>query len=420
MRLLAVLILAVGTQIAAQTQPVIQSPASSELHGLVHLAPEAAATFAEKRVPAVYPEKARAKGIQGTVVLDVVISELGEVKEATVSSGDPDLAQAAIEAIKQWKYKPYTVDDKPTQVETQVTFGFHIKTPPPPPPPGRFVGGKYQNEFFGISYPLSSEWVRETTLMRKKMESVEGDRSSSEVLLAALHVPSKSDGLVADSSLVVVATPGQGDAKQCLTDTVLALEAQKVAKHRGEIEPLTIVGLTAYRADFKPTNGDAQYQSIVCTMAKGYSLRWNVLAISESALDDAVGTVAAITTYEAGPAGVSVLNPSKPTASPDAPEPFSATRMRVSSSVTAGLLIRKVEPRYPEGAKSAHIQGTVLLHAVIDKAGNVIDLEAIAGPVELIPTTVNAVRQWKYKPYLLKGEPIELDTTVEVRYTLGG
>lgn len=93
--------------------------------------------------------------------------------------------------------------------------------------------------------------------------------------------------------------------------------------------------------------------------------------------------------------------------------------MRVSSGVTAGFLIKKVEPIYPLGAKSDHVQGTVVLHAVIDKEGNIIDLEAISGPVELVPTSVNAVRQWKYRPYLLKGEPIELDTTIEVRYKLG-
>ena len=92
--------------------------------------------------------------------------------------------------------------------------------------------------------------------------------------------------------------------------------------------------------------------------------------------------------------------------------------MRVSSGVTAGLLVKKVEPRYPPAAKAAHIQGTVVLHAIIDKAGNVIDLEAVAGPIELLPSTVYCVRQWKYLPYLLKGEPIELDTTVEVHYTL--
>lgn len=425
---LPVLLLLVASISAAQSQPA--SPDPSGTPGLVHLDPETAAALVVKKVPAVYPEKARSNGVQGDVVLRVVISELGDVKETTVVSGDPDLARAATESIQMWKYKPYTIDGKPTSVETQVRFDFHVKGPPPLAPAGGFHDGNYQNPFFRISYPLSTDWVRETNSVRKQVESTEGAQSSTQVLLAALHVPAKSDGFVADSSFVLVATPppAQDDAKSYLVATAKLLEENKVAKQRGEIVPLTIAGLTAYRANFRPLKGDAQYQSIVCAVTKGYMLRWSFLAISESVLDETVGGVSKITSYDADPASPAVASaapspsPStSPSTSPkDAPPVISTpTRMRVSSGVTVGLLLKKVEPRYPPDAKSAHIQGVVILHVIIDKEGNIMDMELFSGPIELVPPTVYAVRQWKYRPYLLKGQPIELDTTIEVRYSLG-
>jgi TonB family protein len=418
MKLSAVLILLFFTVFGvAQAQSPTQAPPAPDASKPLYVAPEAAAALAEKKVAAVYPEKARAAGTQGTVVLDVTVSEAGDVKEASITSGDPDLAQAAIDSIKQWKYKPYIVNGEPTLFETQVAFGFHIK---PPPPQGRFRDGKYENEFFEISYPLSTEWVRETNLVRKQLSSDKDSLLSAQVLLAALHVPSSSDDLVADASFVVEATPlpAQSDAKDYLIAVAAKLSAEKTAKQRGEVTQLTIAGLNAYRADFKPSNSEAQYQSIICTMAKGYLVRWNFLAMSESALDAAVSTVSLITKFSA---------PSEPTKPPaesaevaEAAQASSPKRMRVSSGVTAGLLIKRVEPKYPPYAKAAHIQGTVLLHAIIDKEGNVVDLEVVSGPIELVPPTVNAVRLWKYRPYLLKGEPIELDTTVQVNYEMRG
>jgi TonB family protein len=423
MRVLGVLFLAAGTLAIAQGPPAAQVPPATELHNPIHLDAAAATALTEKRVPAVYPEPARVRGIQGDVVLDVLISELGDVKEATVASGDPALTPAALQSIKQWHYKPYMLDGKPVPVATQVTYGFHIKAPPAPPPLGSFRAGKYEDEFFGISYPLSTEWVRETNLVRKRVDSQAGAASSSQILLAALRVPPKSDGLVADSSFVMLASkqPMQGDAKEHLGSITTDLLAEKLAKPRGGITSLTFAGLTAYRADFRPSdNSGVQYQSVLCTMVKGYLLQWNFLAASEASLDEAVATVSGITPLLPTPGSVAPGTVAPGTAAPEsAPAPSTQpVAVRVSSGVAAGMLVKKVAPQYPPAAKAAHIQGVVILHARIDKDGNVIDLEAIVGPVELVPASVSAVRQWKYKPYLLKGEPIELDTTIEVRYVL--
>ncbi len=82
------------------------------------------------------------------------------------------------------------------------------------------------------------------------------------------------------------------------------------------------------------------------------------------------------------------------------------------------MLIKKVTPVYPTDAKYAHIQGTVRLRAVINKTGDVVDLEVMSGPIELVVSAVNAVRKWKYRPYLLMGEPVAVQTEIVVNYAL--
>jgi len=95
-------------------------------------------------------------------------------------------------------------------------------------------------------------------------------------------------------------------------------------------------------------------------------------------------------------------------------------RVRVSSGVVSGLLVRKVNPTYPPLARQARIQGTVVLQAQISKDGNIENLQLISGHPMLAPAAIEAVKQWKYRPYLLNGEPVEVETQVQVNFTLAG
>jgi protein TonB len=106
-----------------------------------------------------------------------------------------------------------------------------------------------------------------------------------------------------------------------------------------------------------------------------------------------------------------------PTAVPKAATP---QRIKVSAGVQSGLLIRKVTPAYPPLAKQARISGSVVLQAVIGKDGSIENLRAVSGHPMLIQSAIDAVRQWKYKPYFLNGEPVEVDTQVTVNFTLAG
>jgi periplasmic protein TonB len=103
------------------------------------------------------------------------------------------------------------------------------------------------------------------------------------------------------------------------------------------------------------------------------------------------------------------------------PPPKSApARVRVGGNVQAASLVRQVMPVYPAIAKTAHVSGTVMLHAIISKDGSVESLEYISGPQLLMKNAMDAVRQWRYKPTMLNGEPVEVDTTISVVFTLGG
>ncbi len=84
----------------------------------------------------------------------------------------------------------------------------------------------------------------------------------------------------------------------------------------------------------------------------------------------------------------------------------------------AGHVLTKVQPKYPQEAKEEGIQGTVLLNAVIGKDGSVKELTVASGPKELQASSLDAVRQWTYKPYLVNGDPTDVKTTISVFYTL--
>src|SRR5437899_1160493 len=108
---------------------------------------------------------------------------------------------------------------------------------------------------------------------------------------------------------------------------------------------------------------------------------------------------------------------STPVAVPKAATP---QRVRVSQGVSQGLLIRKVQPAYPPLARQARIQGQVVLQAEISKDGSIENLRLISGHPMLAPAAIEAVKQWRYKPYLLNGEPVAVETTVQVNFTLAG
>ena len=98
--------------------------------------------------------------------------------------------------------------------------------------------------------------------------------------------------------------------------------------------------------------------------------------------------------------------------------PVVPQRVRISQGVTKGLLVHRVEPIYPTLARAARVQGEVVLSAIIDANGQITNLQLVSGHPMLVPAAFAAVREWRYKPYLLNGQPVEVETTITVIFSL--
>ena len=105
---------------------------------------------------------------------------------------------------------------------------------------------------------------------------------------------------------------------------------------------------------------------------------------------------------------------------PPPPKPTTPQRVKQGGNVTAASIITQTRPLYPPLARQARIQGNVVLHAIIDKDGKVAQLEVISGHPLLVQAALDAVKQWRYKPTQLNGDPVEVDTTITVTFTMGG
>ncbi len=99
------------------------------------------------------------------------------------------------------------------------------------------------------------------------------------------------------------------------------------------------------------------------------------------------------------------------------PKPTLAT-LKISQGVSQGLLIKRVQPRYPQNALAMRVQGAVELQATINKEGNISNLKVVKGDAVLARAATEAVRQWRYKPYYLNGEPVDIETQITVNFKL--
>ncbi len=95
-------------------------------------------------------------------------------------------------------------------------------------------------------------------------------------------------------------------------------------------------------------------------------------------------------------------------------------RVRISQGVTKGMLLHKIEPPYPKLALAARITGVVLLKAIISRDGEIKELQVVSGHPILVPAAIDAVKQWRYRPYLLNGEPVEVETNISVTFQIAG
>jgi len=350
------------------------------------LSPDSVQALLIRKVAPVYPPLARQARIQGTVILKIVINKAGDVRDVQLFSGHPMLAPAAIEAVKQWKYQPYMADGEAIEVTTNVRVNFAL------------AGGE----------PAQKGTVGDSPggVMGGVIGSVVGSRPGA--VLVSEGVYRVSEGEMRESRMEKIDPVYPPIAIQERIQGPVVLDLRII--QTGDVEQVSLVSghpmLVSAATEavkqwkYKPYVKDGT-PVVVLTM-----VRLN-FALSEN---DTVGTVS-----ELPP---SVLMKLTPTGERPTPLGGVPRRVRVSSGVSQGLLVSKVTPEYPPDARDQHIQGVVLLHVNLDKEGNVYNVELISGHPLLAPAAIDAVRQWKYRPYLLNGEPVEVDTQVQVNFTL--
>jgi TonB family protein len=258
--ILPFVVLSASLLTAAQSQPAPPQPQTSP-EASVSPGPSGPADSTRLEVIRAprpdYPAQAASKELQGEVWIKLLISEAGDVESADIISGNPILAQAAADAMKKWKFKPFIKNGKAVKVSTKMPYDFAFK----------------KNVF------------------------------------------------------------------------------ERRSQDAGDTEP---------------------------------------------------------------PAGASPATSTADASTPSAETGGPPRRLRVSQGVMESNILRRVEPVYPLDAKRHHIQGTVLLQARIGKDGRVNDVKPISGPPELVEASIGAVQQWRYRPYTLNGDLVEVETTIKI------
>lgn len=125
-----------------------------------------------------------------------------------------------------------------------------------------------------------------------------------------------------------------------------------------------------------------------------------------------------IWSHDGPPGGIGVGHGPGPVVS--VAPPVKATVLHVSTGVSDGMLIAPIRPVYPVIAKAAGVQGTVIVEAVISRIGTIESLHVVSGPPMLQTAALDAIRQARYRPYRLNGEPTDVQTTITVNFRMGG
>jgi TonB family protein len=291
-----------------------------------------------------------------------------------------------MEAVKQWKYQPYLLNGDPVEVETNVQVIFKIAGDVPggaSGPAGSLPADNPQSET--NSGNPKHVWVSELVMRGLRTENP-----------TPTYPPDALEAKLQALVILTVQISPSGDV-----DNIRLISGHPM------LAPAAIEAVKQWK--YKPYLLNGQPVEVETTVRLLFTVSRDQGYLVGDAPLDALPQGGVI----GGVIGTQVTTPP-----PGTPAPALPRRIRVSSGVASGLLKTKVNPLYPPEARDQHIQGVVVLGVKIDNEGNVYDVELISGHPLLADSAIDAVRQWKYKPYLLNGEPIEVETQVQVNFTL--
>jgi TonB family protein len=335
-----------------------------------------------KHVDPVYPEAARAAGVGGIVILEVVIGTDGRVSNATILRHVELLDQAALAAVMQWEFQPTLLNGVPVPVIMTTTVNF-------PPQPSSVVSTPQPQPSSPQPSPVTSATPAAGQAVR--------------TLRAGGAVPFPAPKRIKD---VVPELPDS--VKQAGFTGVVILEI--AIGTTGKVEAATIrVHHLVAGVDLAVIDAVKQWE-FARTMLNGVPVRVVMSVRVDFTKDGVQVTMSGEPTPETKPATVSD-DPAGPAAS--------GQPLRVGGNIPEPIKIRNVSPVYPPEAQQARLQGSVIIEAVIDAEGNVADTKVLhAVEPSLGAAALDAVRQWKYKPTLLNGVPVPIIMIVTVKFVM--
>jgi TonB family protein len=349
------------------------------------------------QVDPVYPEQAVKAGIAGVVVVEATIDIHGRVAAVKVIKSVPGLDQAAIDAVKQWAYEPMMIDGKPRPAIMTATLQFML---------AKDKDGKIRGVTGGSGGERKGKtvgWIEPGTLggVEGGVEGgVQGGVVGGVVGGVLGGVPSqeqkefekgavKAVGDVKPPMLIKVVDPIYPEkARKAQVEGTVILEAR--TDEKGNVEDAKILksipvldqaALDAVKQwKYEPTVIDGKPRKIVFTVSVRFAL---TPGDREKAL-----------------------------------EKFAQGALTAEGTIKPPMLIKSVDPVYPEKARKAGIEGVVILAAKTDASGKVRDVMVLRPVAGLNQAAIDAVRQWEYEPYVKDGKPTPIVFTVTVRFQL--
>lgn len=280
---------------------------------------------------------------------------------------------------------------------------------------GKIVGGVYSNECLGFSMPIPAGWEMDTTVVGTdaKAKHIAGGG----LTLLYLRPQGKPSG-VEFIHLIALDATGQAGSVQDYVSRLVHQQAHSLRLEDGTLiqkelirdaSPVSHGGKHFFRSEFKQSvRGDTFYVGFVYTKFRGYFLGEDFVARSPEELDKTADSLL----------GISYREDERNSRCVE--DPIRTGTIRLSERASQRLLLRKIEPYYPEDARQTHVEGPVVLKALIGTTGDVEDLTLVSGPELLVPAAMEAVKQWKYKPFLMGSEPAKVETQITVAFQMPG
>lgn len=364
---------------------------------------------------ATYPDEARDEHLSGTVVLEAVIGPDGSVKEVKPLNGPALLVEAARNAVLLWSFEPPTYNGAPVELVAPIEINFHLAESKPAgsttelskPLPATAPPAVYPEKGGGLEKELHD--------LQKARKA--GDKSTADAVLRSFVLPdperwfTRTFGEDVGKQMAGQYIPMSHALVQQLQGTMDHLEDMKfndveVRKfdrpcddHADDyVYPLLLARTEQaplYEATFRNGNSYQVMNSFV--FVEGAFRYIGRVNIPDGLLFDELKSKASDT-----PAAASNVKKS----------------LKLGGSVAAGRLLKRVPPVYPEDARTKYVQGTVRLLAVIQEDGSIGELRVAKGVCSLSKAAIEAVKQWKYQPFLVNGQNVRIYTTIDTTFTL--